>query len=211
MTMTLDNSPVAGWYPDPGSPSGQRYWDGRAWTVHTSDVLAPPRGVPLGQTQTFALYRNPLAGWALGIGIVSLFINLFTIVPIVGLILGIVALGRAGRIGQITGHAVGRAAAIWAIVLSSLGIVAFFAIALPIILGSGGTTFDRAATEQTIIDQAQQNGTTFTSVECPTSPSIREGNEFQCIATLEDNSTIMVNVRIQDNDGSYTWDTNPFK
>jgi hypothetical protein len=29
-------SPPAGWYPDPGRPGGQRYWDGTAWTEHTA-------------------------------------------------------------------------------------------------------------------------------------------------------------------------------
>ncbi len=29
-------SPPAGWYPDPGRPGGQRYWDGSAWTEHTA-------------------------------------------------------------------------------------------------------------------------------------------------------------------------------
>jgi flagellar basal body-associated protein FliL len=27
-------APPAGWYPDPGRPGGQRYWDGSAWTDH---------------------------------------------------------------------------------------------------------------------------------------------------------------------------------
>lgn len=26
--------PPAGWYPDPGRPGGQRYWDGQQWTEH---------------------------------------------------------------------------------------------------------------------------------------------------------------------------------
>lgn len=26
----------AGWYPDPHGAAGQRYWDGRTWTAHTS-------------------------------------------------------------------------------------------------------------------------------------------------------------------------------
>jgi hypothetical protein len=29
---------VEGWYPDPKTRPGQRYWDGKEWTAH----LAPP-------------------------------------------------------------------------------------------------------------------------------------------------------------------------
>jgi hypothetical protein len=28
--------PPPGWYPDPGQPGRQRYWDGRIWTEHTN-------------------------------------------------------------------------------------------------------------------------------------------------------------------------------
>jgi hypothetical protein len=33
---TRSQNPPAGWYPDPQSGSGQRYWDGNAWTSHTA-------------------------------------------------------------------------------------------------------------------------------------------------------------------------------
>lgn len=31
----LDQLPPAGWYPDPSTPDGQRYWDGNTWTRDT--------------------------------------------------------------------------------------------------------------------------------------------------------------------------------
>jgi uncharacterized RDD family membrane protein YckC len=35
-------TPVAGWYDDPWSPEHYRYWDGNAWTPHTSPKQAAP-------------------------------------------------------------------------------------------------------------------------------------------------------------------------
>lgn len=32
--------PAAGWYPDPGVPGQQRYWDGGAWTDHVAPLQA---------------------------------------------------------------------------------------------------------------------------------------------------------------------------
>ena len=34
--------PPAGWYPDPGGGSDQRYWDGQGWTEHTTPAPASP-------------------------------------------------------------------------------------------------------------------------------------------------------------------------
>jgi hypothetical protein len=35
----------AGWYPDPGAPSGLRWWDGQQWTEHTH-AATPPAATP---------------------------------------------------------------------------------------------------------------------------------------------------------------------
>lgn len=49
-------SPVAGWYPDPSSPSsGLRYWDGGAWTEHVAPawaVQAPTHAGPRAGSHT---------------------------------------------------------------------------------------------------------------------------------------------------------------
>ncbi len=37
-----DSPPPAGWYPDPGSPGGQRYWDGASWTPHAYPAVSDP-------------------------------------------------------------------------------------------------------------------------------------------------------------------------
>lgn len=54
------SNPIPGWYPDPQSPTSQRYWDGTAWTDQTRPVMpsapvppppfgAMPSSVPSGQ------------------------------------------------------------------------------------------------------------------------------------------------------------------
>lgn len=47
--------PEAAWYPDPSDPALARYWDGTAWTSHTTgiDDLTPPADRP----------RDGLAWW----------------------------------------------------------------------------------------------------------------------------------------------------
>jgi hypothetical protein len=45
-----NQSPAAGWFPDPSGGPGSRWWDGRQWTEHTSDpsqvyASAEPRRV----------------------------------------------------------------------------------------------------------------------------------------------------------------------
>lgn len=40
-TPTATGTP-AGWYPDPGDGGGLRYFDGAAWTAHTSPIPGQP-------------------------------------------------------------------------------------------------------------------------------------------------------------------------
>jgi hypothetical protein len=53
-------STPAGWYPDPGSPTGagQRWWDGTAWTAH----VAP--GAPVAPVAAFPGAPDPVADLA---------------------------------------------------------------------------------------------------------------------------------------------------
>jgi len=38
--------PPPGWYPDPQTPGGERWWDGSAWTGHVSDPIVPDPATP---------------------------------------------------------------------------------------------------------------------------------------------------------------------
>lgn len=48
---------AAGWYQDPSSPGQQRYWDGSAWTSHTSPGSLPPPTEPQWH------HRVPASAW----------------------------------------------------------------------------------------------------------------------------------------------------
>lgn len=39
----------AGWYPDPGKPSGLRWWDGTAWTAHASQPIGATTAVDIDE------------------------------------------------------------------------------------------------------------------------------------------------------------------
>ena len=56
--------PAAGWYPDPTTPGGKRYWDGAAWTEKTVPVgngvagslpTKPPLSKTIGGISTNAI------------------------------------------------------------------------------------------------------------------------------------------------------------
>lgn len=61
----------AGWYPDPapaqpGTPTGQRYWDGQQWTANVSSPSAtrmPYGGPGLAPAISTTPDGQPLAGW----------------------------------------------------------------------------------------------------------------------------------------------------
>ena len=46
--MSTPEQPSAGWYPDPSTPGILRFWDGTAWTAHTSapNPVAQPAAAP---------------------------------------------------------------------------------------------------------------------------------------------------------------------
>ena len=57
-----------GWYPDPGAPELQRYWDGYAWTESVAPrVIEPFAPVPAAEQQTErpGVYAPPRGSWGL--------------------------------------------------------------------------------------------------------------------------------------------------
>lgn len=53
----MSDGPIPGWYPDPQNPSGQRWWDGTAWTAHTTAATAG--GQTVGSTTPYVRNLPP--------------------------------------------------------------------------------------------------------------------------------------------------------
>ena len=88
--------PPEGWYPDPESPGGMRYWDGHQWTTHQVSPLPQPHSVPpaaskhaqgAGPTKP-VLYKRP---WVWVAGAVALLVMVGSIASATG--------RKAGRAG----------------------------------------------------------------------------------------------------------------
>jgi hypothetical protein len=74
-----------GWYADPGNPDGRRYWDGSAWTQQTSSSIHPTRP-------------------AVSTGLVVAGYGFAVLAPLVGFILGLVAVKKHD--GKGTNHGI---------------------------------------------------------------------------------------------------------
>lgn len=105
-----------GWYPDPGGAPAERWWTGAVW----SDAVRPRYQAPVayyGGAPVVA-QRNGAATAGLVLGIVSLFINSLLLVSTPAFICSIVGLTRASQLERSGFGAVGRAAAVWGLILS---------------------------------------------------------------------------------------------
>jgi hypothetical protein len=90
--------PAAAWYQDPENAGGMRYWDGRAWTEHRTDYLAAPPKPKPSEGMVIAGYLTAF------------------LLPIVGVVIGVMLLSRDSRHGR------------WIIALSLLFMAVFLAI-----------------------------------------------------------------------------------
>jgi hypothetical protein len=127
-SMTGDQAPPAGWYPDPNPGADalagrQRYWDGSAWTEHTAaPTTAQTQAAPT--VPTGADYQSPPADQAAvqqpprnGLGIAALILGIIggisAIIPLSILLAGILGvigliLGFLGRRRALRGEATNK-------------------------------------------------------------------------------------------------------
>ena len=121
---------------------------------------------------------------------------------VAAIVFGILAIRRSRDIG------VGKKRGVWGIVLGAIALPITLVVSLPGFgAGYNSARFDMAAAEADIqTGIAEQTGVTVESVECPASPTIEEGASFECVASATDGTSVLVNVRIQDNQGSYVWE-----
>lgn len=80
----------AGWYSDPHTPGGQRYWDGSAWTEHVVNA-APP---PMPYAQPVAGYGPPQGKEQEATGTIIAGYIFAVIFPIVGFVIGLTQINR---------------------------------------------------------------------------------------------------------------------
>jgi len=102
--MTDETAPVAGWYPDPESPGGERWWSGSGWSDHRRTpgsvaVAAPawqPAAAPEGAAPVYYAPVAPVNGFAVAGLATSLGSLLVPLLPaIIGAILSGIGLRRA--------------------------------------------------------------------------------------------------------------------
>lgn len=70
------------------------------------------------------------------------------------------------------------------------------------------SSYERAGIETAILTDAnKQPGVEFSKVLCPVSPPFGAGDTFECIATRAGGSRALIEVKVQDDAGSYIWST----
>jgi hypothetical protein len=104
-----------GWYPDPAGSGAERWWDGLGWTDQTR---APS---VLTQPLTPTVLKNTPATVGLVLGIVALVFNTMLVVSLAAFVFSVLGLNRAGQLATAGYAPVGRARAIWGLLLALLG------------------------------------------------------------------------------------------
>ena len=156
---------------------------------------------------------NSLAASALALGIMAYFVVVASplkwiavLIAAAAVLFGILAIRRYRDVG------VGKKRAVWGIVLGAIALPIALVVGLPgfsegFQAGVNSSHFDMAAVEANIkAGIKEQSGVTVKSVECPASPTIKEGASFECVARTDGTEVVLVSVRIQDNSGSVVWE-----
>src|SRR5437773_363809 len=103
----------AGWYPNPNG-AGQRYWDGQRWTEHVSaDQTATQAPGTTPAAAPGAMVKDPRNDTLVVVGYIG------ALVPLVGLIVGLVLRSRRDPRGNTVLIVTGVAFVIWLILASS--------------------------------------------------------------------------------------------
>lgn len=151
--MTL---PEAGWYTDPHDVQQNRWWTGVGWSEHQQTraqqaapvfVPAPPEAIdeyvpmarrapaqstplPLTRTEKDRQVRkhNSMAYTGLVLSILSLLVNPFAILSILGIVFSSIGLAKSHELEG--GSVTGRGTAIGGLVVGLVGLVAFVYLAL---------------------------------------------------------------------------------
>ena len=118
-------STAPGWYRDPSGSPLERWWNGAAWSEATRPAYPPPAQyvAPMPYRSGFQALapRNGAATAGLALGIICMFINTFLLVSTPAFICSIVGLAKANQLQGAGFAPVGRALAVWGLVLSILG------------------------------------------------------------------------------------------
>jgi hypothetical protein len=202
-----------------------------AWTTHTTPAAPPvplptppqPPAAPAAEQRAYTplldapdghgtltpgeranLPKNPLATTGMWLAIGSGLIPVTLLAQVGGLVLSILGLVRSRRIRETTGVAVGRTNAIVGICISAISVLWFFVVVVPALGALFTPAFDRAATEQAMLDWSGEEGFGFVDVECPSSPSMNEGNTFTCLGAVPDGAQYAITVTVQEA-GYLTW------
>lgn len=132
--QNMTDLPPAGWYTDPENPGQERWWNGAAWSddrraVVQTAVAAPPPPpyaapgpvyIAAAPTPT----KNGMATAGLVLALVSLLINPFAVLSILGIVFGAVGWSRAKSI-VVNGKEVGSLSGGWAIIIGVLSTIWF--------------------------------------------------------------------------------------
>ena len=111
-----------GWYPNPDDAAQDRLWDGEKWTDNVRPRQTPAPGVLKERAPTFviAVVGFWLALAAVVFGGTAQLVVLNLGLAVAGLVLGIIAVTRAGR---------PKTMAIWAICLGGVGLLVTVGVA----------------------------------------------------------------------------------